>query len=115
MSFPTLRQIEIPQGSPNAYGITVQIGHFDRLEVVVPEIKNRPTFGFTTVKVNIDGNPAQSVVLGPEHTGPVLVEIPPYAVRCCWQKIDYTVTIFGNEEHSEAVMVLNEGKKSKSV
>lgn len=109
MSFPTFPKIEIPNSQPNEFGVTVDVGKFDSLTVVVPPILNHPPFGNIVVWVRVDGRTAQGVMVEPGDTDPISIDIPPYALRCCWQAIDYSVTTEQGTEDSEVLMVLNEG------
>jgi hypothetical protein len=109
MSFPNLPKIEIPQSSPNPHGVTIQLGHFDTLEVIVPPITIVPPFGFITVSVIVDGKPAHEVWVEPGDSAPVSIDIPPYALRCCWQTIEYLVTTVNGTEYSDTLRVLNDG------
>lgn len=107
-----LPAIEIPNSKVNEFGVTIGVGHFDALDVVIPPLK--PTLPFeSTVWIQVDDVTAAVVVVRPEETGPISASIPPYALKCCWQTIKYTVYTAGNTEESEHLRVLNEGAQRK--
>ncbi|WP_139212917.1 hypothetical protein [Pseudomonas sp. NFR09] len=109
MAIPTLPKIQIPQAIPNAYGESVRVGHFDILKVVVPPITYVPPFGYNTVTVLIDGWPVQETLLEPGDSELILLDIPPFALKCCWQTIGYTVAHVHGTDISETLLLLNEG------
>lgn len=108
MNSLNLPRIEIPQGKPNQYGITVKLGHFEPMTVVVPPLLFPPPFGSSTISVFIDGNLAETVVVDSSEHGPIPIVIKPYHLRCCWQVIHYSVFNMNIREESEVLMVLNE-------
>lgn len=109
MSIPSLPKIQIPQSTPNPHGVTVHVGHFDELKVVVPPLTYVPPIGFSTVTVLVDGRPVQETWVEPGDSDPVSLDIPPFGLKCCWQTVEYTVTHINGTEFSERLMVLNEG------
>ncbi|WP_139216868.1 MULTISPECIES: hypothetical protein [unclassified Pseudomonas] len=109
MAIPTLPKIQIPQAIPNAYGESVRVGHFDILKVVVPPLTHLPPFGDSTVTVLIDGKPVKEKLVEPGNSDLILFDIPPFALKCCWQTVGYTVTNVTGTEFSETLLLLNEG------
>ncbi|WP_137201252.1 hypothetical protein [Pseudomonas sp. CFBP13528] len=108
----TLPDLEIPGSRANEFGVTVNVGHFDPLTVEVPPITNLPPWGYITITVYVDGTPVAGSIVDASNPTCISIDIPPFAVRCCWQAIRYEVSGPLGGDQSNIVYVLNEGGQS---